>query len=335
MSGPAVVALGGGHGLAASLEALKLVTDDITAVVTVADNGGSSGRLREEFGVLPPGDLRMAVTALCDDTEWGHIWRDVLQHRFQGTGPLAGHALGNLLITALWDLHDDPVTGLDLVGRLLNARGRVLPMAAVPLEITAQVAGLEPAADRAGVGTDGIPTEPGAGTATDVVTTVRGQVAVARTRGTVRSIALEPADPPAAPATVEAVLDADWVILGPGSWFTSVMPHLMVPALREALHDTTARRCLTLNLEHSGETAGISAAGQLEVLADHAPRMRFDVVLADPGAVDDEEGLRATAGRLGAELVLAPVARRGAPGQHDSLRLAAAYRDVFGSRGTA
>ena len=319
MSGPVVVALGGGHGLAASLEALKLVTDDITAVVTVADNGGSSGRLREEFGVLPPGDLRMAVTALCDDTEWGHTWRDVLQHRFQGEGPLGGHALGNLLITALWDLHDDPVTGLDLVGRLLNARGRVLPMAAVPLEITAQVAGLEPLGD----------------TATEVVTTVRGQVAVARTRGTVRSIALEPPDPPAAPATVDAVRDADWVILGPGSWFTSVLPHLMVPALREALHDTTARRCLTLNLEHSGETAGISAAGQLEVLADHAPRMRFDVVLADPGAVDDEQRLRATAGRLGAELVLAPVARRGAPGQHDSLRLAAAYRDLFGSRGTA
>lgn len=316
MSGPAVVALGGGHGLAASLEALKLVTDDITAVVTVADNGGSSGRLREEFGVLPPGDLRMAVTALCDDTEWGHTWRDVLQHRFPGDGPLAGHALGNLLITALWDLDDDPVSGLDLVGRLLNARGRVLPMAAVPLEITAQVAGLDPS-------------DPGR------VTTLRGQVAVARTRGTVRSIALEPADPPAARATVEAVRDADWVILGPGSWFTSVMPHLMVPALREALHDTTARRCLTLNLEHSGETAGISAAGQLEVLADHAPRMRFDVVLADPGAVDDEVGLRATAGRLGAELVLAPVARRGAPGQHDSLRLAAAYRDVFGSRGAA
>ncbi|GAB3445875.1 uridine diphosphate-N-acetylglucosamine-binding protein YvcK [Phycicoccus ginsengisoli] len=316
MSGRAVVALGGGHGLAASLEALKLVTDDITAVVTVADNGGSSGRLREEFGVLPPGDLRMAVTALCDDTEWGHTWRDVLQHRFQGDGPLNGHALGNLLITALWDLHDDPVTGLDLVGRLLNARGRVLPMAAVPLEITAQVAGLDPAHP-------------------DAVTALRGQVAVAKTRGTVRSIALEPADPPAAPATVEAVREADWVILGPGSWFTSVMPHLMVPALRDALHDTAARRCLTLNLEHSGETAGISAAGQLEVLAEHAPRMRFDVVLADPGAVDDEVRLRATASRLGAELVLAPVARRGAPGQHDSLRLAAAYRDVFGSRGAA
>jgi uncharacterized cofD-like protein len=311
MSGPAVVALGGGHGLAASLEALKLICDDITAVVTVADNGGSSGRLRDEFDVLPPGDLRMALTALCDDSEWGHTWRDVLQHRFSGDGPMSGHALGNLLIVALWDLHHDPVTGLDLVGRLLNARGRVLPMAAVPLEITAQVQGAE-------------------GEDPDHVGTVRGQVAVATTRGTVRSIALEPPDPPAASATVEAVREADWVILGPGSWFTSVMPHLMVPALRDALHDTMAQRLLTLNLEHSGETAGIPTARQVAALADHAPRLRLDVVLADPSAVDDEDGLRAAAARLGAEVVLAPVAKRGKPGHHDALRLAAAYRDVFG-----
>lgn len=311
MSGPAVVALGGGHGLAASLGALKLVTDDITAVVTVADNGGSSGRLRDEFDVLPPGDLRMALTALCDDTEWGHTWRDVLQHRFRGDGPLAGHALGNLLITALWDVHQDPVVGLDLVGRLLNARGRVLPMAAVPLEISARVHGLDDA-------------DP------DALTTLRGQVAVATTRGTVVSISLEPQDPPSAPETIAAVTEADWLILGPGSWFTSVMPHLMVPALREALHDTAAHRLLTLNLEHSGETAGFTAAQQIEALVDHAPRMRFDVVLADPTAVDDEVGLRAAAGRLGADLVLAPVAQRGAPGHHDSLRLAAAYRDLFG-----
>jgi len=311
MSGPAVVALGGGHGLAASLEALKLVTDDITAVVTVADNGGSSGRLRDEFDVLPPGDLRMALTALCDDTEWGHTWRDVLQHRFRGEGPLAGHALGNLLITALWDVHQDPVVGLDLVGRLLNARGRVLPMAAVPLEITAQVLGLD----------DADPTAP---------TTLRGQVAVATTKGTVVSIALEPHDPPSAPETIAAVSEADWLILGPGSWFTSVMPHLMVPALRQALHDTSARRLLTLNLEHSGETAGFTPAQQVEALVDHAPRMRLDAVLADPSAVDDEAGLRAAAARLGADLVLAPVAQRSAPGHHDSLRLAAAYRDLFG-----
>jgi uncharacterized cofD-like protein len=311
VSGPAVVALGGGHGLAASLGALKLVCDDITAVVTVADNGGSSGRLRDEFDVLPPGDLRMALTALCDDSEWGHTWRDVLQHRFQGSGPLGGHALGNLLIVTLWDIHREPVAGLDLVGRLLNARGRVLPMAAVPLEITAQVQGADPARP-------------------DLVEAVRGQVAVATTRGTVRTIALEPPDPPAPEETVEAVLSADWVILGPGSWFTSVMPHLMVPALREALHATTARRLLTLNLEHSGETDGISAARQVEALADHAPRLRLDIVLADPSAVDDVDALRFAAARLGAEVVLSQVAKRGESGHHDTLRLAAAYRDVFG-----
>ena len=311
MSGPAVVALGGGHGLAASLSALKLVSDHITAVVTVADNGGSSGRLRDEFEVLPPGDLRMALSALCDDSEWGHTWRDVLQHRFRGDGALGGHAVGNLLIVALWQLNRDPVAGLDLVGRLLNSRGRVLPMAAVPLEIEAQVQGVDPA-------------EP------EAVTTVRGQVAVATTTGRVRSIALVPADPPAPEATVRAVLDADWVILGPGSWFTSVMPHLMVPSLRAALHDTQARRMLTLNVEHSGETAGFSAANHLEVLADHAPRLRLDAVLADPAVVDDEHALRRAASRLGAEVLVAPVAKRGVPGHHDSLRLAAAYRDILG-----
>ena len=120
--------------------------------------------------MLPPGDLRMALAALCDDTEWGHTWRDVLQHRFHGAGPLGGHALGNLLITALWDLDRDTVAGLDLVGRLLDARGRVLPMAAVPLEITAQREGARPVRRLGGQ-------------------TVRGQVEVASTPGRVRGIA--------------------------------------------------------------------------------------------------------------------------------------------------
>src|SRR6476646_5755619 len=106
---PAVVALGGGHGLAASLAALRRLTDDLTAVVTVADNGGSSGRLRDEFSVLPPGDLRMALSALCDDGDWGRQWRDVLQHRFTSGGELDQHAVGNLLIVALWELLGDTV----------------------------------------------------------------------------------------------------------------------------------------------------------------------------------------------------------------------------------
>ncbi|HET7476824.1 MAG TPA: uridine diphosphate-N-acetylglucosamine-binding protein YvcK [Dermatophilaceae bacterium] len=309
---PAVVSLGGGHGLAASLAALRLVTDKITAVVTVADDGGSSGRLREEFDVLPPGDLRMALAALCDDTEWGHQWRDVLQHRFAGTGPLAGHSLGNLLIVSLWDLLGDAVGGLDLVGRLLGARGRVLPMAAVPLTIAASVVGGDP--DRP-----------------DEVVDVRGQVAVATTPGRVLGVRLTPAQPPACAEAVQAVREADWVVLGPGSWFTSVMPHLLVPALRAALLSTKARRILTLNLlMHTSETAGFSAENHIEVLAAHAPKLRIDVVLADPSVVEDEALLARVADAVGAELVVAPVAAPGRPGNHDPLRLAAAYHDIIG-----
>ena len=139
-TGPSVVALGGGHGLAASLQALRRVTDSLTAVVTVADDGGSSGRLRRELGVLPPGDLRMALAALCGDDEWGQTWSRVAQHRFRSAGDLHDHAVGNLLIVALWELLGDSVAGLDWVARLLGAHGRVLPMSVVPLDIEAVMA---------------------------------------------------------------------------------------------------------------------------------------------------------------------------------------------------
>jgi len=311
VTSPVVVALGGGHGLAASLRALRLLTDRITAVVTVADDGGSSGRLRDEFGVLPPGDMRMALAALCDDTEWGHQWRDVLQHRFAGDGPLGGHAVGNLLIAALWDLLGDTVGGLDLVGRLLNARGRVLPMASVPLNIEANVMGADP----------GHSFE---------ITTVVGQAAVATTKGRVRSVRLNPQEPPACDEAVAAIHAAEWVILGPGSWFTSVIPHLLVPGIHDALINTRAKRVLTLNLVmNTVETVGFSAKNHLEVLAAHAPELRLDVVLADPGVVGDEALVRRVAGDMGAELVLASVGDRERRGQHDSLRLAAAYRDII------
>jgi len=311
VTSPVVVALGGGHGLAASLTALRLLTDRITAVVTVADDGGSSGRLRDEFGVLPPGDMRMALAALCDDTEWGHQWRDVLQHRFAGDGPLGGHAVGNLLIASLWDLLGDTVGGLDLVGRLLNARGRVLPMASVPLNIEANVMGADP----------GHSFE---------ITTVLGQAAVAATRGRVLSVRLNPQEPPACDEAVAAIHSAEWVILGPGSWFTSVIPHLLVPGIHDALINTPAKRILTLNLVmNTVETVGFSAKNHLEVLATHAPELRLDVVLADPNVVGDEALLRRVAGDMGAELVLASVGDRERRGQHDSLRLAAAYRDII------
>ncbi|WP_432548348.1 gluconeogenesis factor YvcK family protein [Kineococcus sp. SYSU DK004] len=308
---PAVVALGGGHGLSASLSALRHLTDRLTAVVTVADDGGSSGRLRRELGCLPPGDLRMALSALCDDSEWGRTWRDVLQHRFASTGGLDQHATGNLLIATLWRLLGDEVAGLDWVGRLLGARGRVLPMAAVPLDIEADVVGLVP----------------GEG---DTPTPVRGQVAVASTTGRVAAVRLVPADPPVRPEVLAAISAADWVVLGPGSWFTSVLPHLMVPALADALVRTPARVCLTLNLAgQPGETDGFSAEEHLEVLAAHAPGLRVDAVVADPVAVADPQALAAAAASLGASLLLRQVSVGDGSPRHDALRLAAAYRDVF------
>ena len=316
--GPKVVGLGGGHGLAASLAALRTVTDELTAIVTVADDGGSSGRLRRSFGVLPPGDLRMALAALCGDDEWGTTWSRVVQHRFSGSdaGELDGHAVGNLLIVALWDLLGDTVAGLDWVGRLLGTGGRVLPMAAVPLDIVAEVTGVEP----------GSP---------DEVTIVRGQASVATTAGEVRSISLVPADPPAVPEAVQAVLDADWVVFGPGSWFTSVLPHLLVPRLAAALRATPARRMVVLNLvPQPGETDGFSPHKHLEVLAAHAPDLTVDVVLADTNAVGAGTltDLEKAAGALGARLVTADVAMADGTPRHDPRLLAGEYARCFSEK---
>ena len=304
---PAVVALGGGHGLANTLHALRRVSHRLTAVVTVADDGGSSGRLRQELGVLPPGDLRMALAALCGDDEWGTTWSEVVQHRFRSEGALHDHSVGNLLIVALWELLEDSVSGLDWVGRLLGVQGRVLPMSVVPLDIEAEVE-----------------------TDTGACELVRGQVAVATTSGRVRSVSLVPEEPPACPEAVEAVHEADWVVLGPGSWFTSVMPHLLVPELATALATTSARRLLVLNLTaQPGETSGFAPQNYLEVLARHAPELRLDAVLADPSVVADVPALEAATAALGAELRFAPLAREGHPDQHDPDRLTAAFSGLF------
>ena len=306
---PSVVALGGGHGLAASLSALRRITTNLTAVVTVADNGGSSGRLRGEFGVLPPGDLRMALAALCGDDRWGQTWARVLQHRFASEGELDGHVVGNLLIVALWELLGDHVDGLDWVAGLLGARGRVLPMATTPLDITARVA--PPEGD-------------------DEVVTVRGQVEVATAPGPVLSVHLDPSDPPACPEALEAVRRADWVVLGPGSWYSSVLPHLLVPDLRDALASTPARLVVAMNLEpHLDETPGMTAADHFAVLLQQAPELKVDSVLADPTSVVDLDRLREEVDVAGARLELADVALEGAPGHHDAEKLARAYARII------
>ncbi len=307
---PKVVACGGGHGLSASLTALRRVTDNLTAVVTVADDGGSSGQLRRELGCLPPGDLRMALAALCSDDHEGRTWANVLQSRFTGDGALSGHAIGNLLIAGLWQQLGDTVAGLDMVADLLRTRGRVLPMSSIPLEIEADVIGL-------------------AHDTPDEIATLSGQATIAGTPGTVQSVRLIPHGPPACEEAVEAIRDADAVVLGPGSWFTSVIPHLLVPDLGRAILDTTARRILVLNIAPAAETDGFSASRHIELLAEHAPGLRLDVVIADDGFAGTDPHLERYAASLGAELVVEDIGLRDESPRHDANRLASVFSEVL------
>ena len=301
-----VVALGGGHGLSATLRALRHITRQLTAVVTVADDGGSSGRLRAEMPILPPGDLRMALASLCEETEWGLTWRDVFQMRLKTSGPMDGHAVGNIVIAGLWQLLDDPVEGLDFVGRLLGAQGRVLPMSTDPLSIEADM------------------------NDNGRRYTVKGQSKVAIAAGDVEAVRLSPEEPKVPAAVTNAISEADWVVLGPGSWYTSVIPHLLVPDLHRALVTTEAHRALILNLERQrGETESMTTADHVRAIAHYAPSFKLDVVIADPTTADDIDDLAEAADALGARVLLRQVRTGDGEAHHDPLRLAAALRDAF------
>ena len=302
---PHVVALGGGHGLYTSLRALRPVTETLTAVVTVADDGGSSGRLREELGVVPPGDLRMALSALCEDTEWGTTWRDVLQSRFSSDGALDGHAVGNLLIAALWEQTGDVVGGLDWVARLLRAQGRVLPISDEPISINAVVDG------------------------PDGRHNVCGQVAVATAKGRIASLSLEPATPHVPPATLEAIASADVVVLGPGSWYTSVLTHFLVPEVHRALVTASKRSVVTLNIaDEDIETRGMHRADEVAALRALAPDFVPAVVLADADEATDGRLAKAVAA-WGPQLVVAPLRAAGEIDRHDRALLSRQYERVF------
>jgi uncharacterized cofD-like protein len=308
------VALGGGHGLASSLTALQRLTAEVTAVVTVADDGGSSGRIRRELPVLPPGDLRMALVALAG-TEPGHQdWAQVLQHRLGGSGALAGHPVGNLVLTGLLERLADPVAALARVAELVGASGRVLPMSPLPLDLVAD-------ADRFD------PDDP------HRVRQIRGQSSIATTPGRILAVRLLPAGAPACAAAVDAVREADLVVLGPGSWFTSVVPHLLLRELGMALATTRALVCVTLNLApQAGETDEYSPRDLLRILQQHAEPvggLRVDTVLADPAAVPDPDDLDAYARAIGARLVMSRLASDDSVERHDPRRLAEALRTAL------
>jgi uncharacterized cofD-like protein len=240
---PAVVALGGGHGLAVVLRAARRYATGITAIVSVADDGGSSGRLRRDLGVPPPGDIRRCLVALASDDT---VWAGAFEHRF-AEGELEGHALGNLVLVGLADALGSFPAALEEAGRLLHTVGQVLPATTEPVVLKAELAGAHGP--------------------------VEGQVAVAGSRG-IRRVALVPEDPSAAPAALTAIAAAHQVVLAPGSLYTSLLPVLCVPELREAISTTPARVVQVANLRPQlPETAGLDATDHLRAVLDHGVRV--------------------------------------------------------------
>lgn len=318
-----VVSLGGGHGLYQTLLAGRKLIDEhqgsessLGAVVTVADDGGSSGRLRRELGIVPPGDLRMALSALTPDTPEGNLWRETLQHRFGGNGAMAGHAVGNLLLAGMTERSGDIQASLDTVAAWTKSTGRVLPAALEPLDIEADVSGLDD--------------DP------RVMRSVRGQVAVATTPGSVRRVRLIPENPEANELAVDAIKAADVVTIGPGSWFSSVIPHLLVPGIVDALNTTDATVIVVLNLSpEAGETPGFTTERHIHVFSQHAPELHIDNFLADSG-IPYSSGERAyverAASNLGATLSYRDLCEEDERGKrtnrHDPAKLAAAIRDL-------
>ena len=260
-SEPAVVALGGGHGLAASLAALRRLTSDLTAVVTVADDGGSSGVLREELGIPPVGDIRNCIAALADAEP---LMSELLQYRFptadgllsgtEGRG-LAGHAVGNLLLAAMTAIEGgDFEEGVRRLNRILAVRGRVVPVSAVPLTLHARIASGE---------------------------TVAGQSRIMRTEGIDR-VWLTPDDVEASEDALAAIAEADLIVLGPGSLYTSVLPSLLIPSIRDAILTANATRLYVCNVAtQEGETAGLDLSAHVAALIAHTAPHLVDLVLAN------------------------------------------------------
>ncbi len=295
--GPRIVALGGGHGLAVVLRAARRYAGEITAVVSVADDGGSSGRLRrgrEDGDVLAPGDLRRCLVALADADDAGHaLWARALDHRFE-SGELGGHALGNLMLIGLAETMGDFCAALDEAGRLVGAVGRVLPATTEPVVLKADVEG-----------------EP-----------VEGQVAVSNSAGRIRRLELVPGDAPACPDAITAIARADQVVLAPGSLYTSLLPVVCVAELATALRESPGRVVQIANLRAEiPETEGLDATDQLAVVIEHGARI--DTLMYESG---DESALAADPDRVAA-LGVVPVAAHVAAASglvHDPVELAKA-----------
>jgi uncharacterized cofD-like protein len=304
--GPRVVALGGGTGLPTLLRGLKAHTTNLTAIVTIADDGGSSGRLRRSLGVLPPGDFRNCIAALADDEA---LTTQLFQYRFGGVEGLAGHTLGNLWITAMAEVTGSFERALVESSRVLNIRGRVLPSTLQDVTLVGEI--VEPA-----------------GALPARVSRVQGETQVAAGLGVIRRVYLQPDDVPAYPEAVRAILEADLIVAGPGSLFTSVIPNLLVPDIAEAIRASRALKVYVCNVAtQPGETDGYSVLDHLQALDRHVGSGLFSTVLANSdqtGALPGPaEWVRLDPPVNGSRRMLkAALAHARHPWRHDSARLA-------------
>ncbi len=311
--GPRIVTIGGGHGLSTLLRGLKTHTGNLTAVVTVADDGGSSGRLRETFGILPPGDIRNCLAALSNDED---MLTQLFQYRFSGSPDLEGHSFGNLFITALADITGSFESAVVESGRVLSVNGRVLPSTLNDVKL---VASME------------LPNS-----LNEV--RVEGESQIPKMAGRVRRVWLEPDDAPAFPPVIKELLNADIIVVGPGSLFTSLLPTLLVRDVLASIHASRAIKIYVCNIAtQSGETDAFTCYDHIRSLEDHVGKDLFDVILCNDNyrgdigpnsrwVVADEKTLSDT------RTYCANLVDDGHPWRHDSLKLAQVILDIFYER---
>jgi uncharacterized cofD-like protein len=309
--GPKIVAIGGGHGLSVLLRGLKQHTSNVTAIVTVADDGGSSGRLRRELGVLPPGDIRNCIAALADDEA---LMTQLFQYRFGNGKGLDGHSFGNLFITAMAEVTGSFDRAIVESGRVLAVQGRVLPSTLCDVTLTADLRA-EP------VG----------------VSRVAGESSITEACGTIERVYLEPNDAPAYPGAVRALLEADLIVAGPGSLCTSVLPNLLVPDVARAVTASRALKVYVCNVAtQRGETDGYNTGDHITMLETHLGAGFFPVVLANDNLDVDFDAppgveLVPVAFPPGAayRVITRDLVDRARPWRHDSDKLARALLNLL------
>ncbi len=248
--GPKIVAIGGGTGLSTLLRGLKKYSNNITAIVTVADDGGSSGRLRREIGVLPPGDIRNCLAALADEEK---LLTELFQYRFKAGDGLVGHSFGNLFLTAMSEITGDLEQAVAASSQVLAIRGKVLPATLSDVRLWAEL---------------------------DDGRIVEGESNIPKAGGRIRNIGCIPSNPPALPAAIKAIEEADYIIIGPGSLYTSIIPNLLVPEICEAIARAPVPRIYVCNImTQPGETEGYTIADHIRAIDRVCHRKLFDAVL--------------------------------------------------------